>query len=303
MALDSAAALAGLSAIAPAGASPTEVVLGRDPAATSVAIDNPVVSGRHARITRQRPSGLLLEDLGSTNGTFVNGQRISRQTISLADDVRLGSVPVPLSDSRIAGMLLRVTARPVPGQPIVVGSSPTATLVIDDPDVAPQHTQLLETPEGIWLVRDLGGPTGTFVDNANNRIREARVPATGLLLLGRFVLPLHVVARMSRERSRTSTALSSTSGALRRTSSSSRTRPSLSGTRGCSATPTDRCSSRTSDRPMGPSSMASGSVRGARWRGRANASRSAASSSSSERTDASRAPVARGCASTSWVSA
>jgi ABC-type multidrug transport system ATPase subunit/pSer/pThr/pTyr-binding forkhead associated (FHA) protein len=196
MALDSAAALAGLSAIAPAGASPTEVVLGRDPAATSLAIDNPVVSGRHARITRQRPSGLLLEDLGSTNGTFVNGQRVSRQTISLADDVRLGSVPVPLSDSRIAGMLLRVTARPVPGQPIVVGSSPTATLVIDDPDVAPQHTQLLETPEGIWLVRDLGGPTGTFVDNANNRIREARVPATGLLLLGRFVLPLHVVARM-----------------------------------------------------------------------------------------------------------
>jgi ABC-type multidrug transport system ATPase subunit/pSer/pThr/pTyr-binding forkhead associated (FHA) protein len=195
MALDSAAALAGLAALAPHGPAPTEVVLGRDPAST-LAIDNPVISARHARITRQRPSGLLLEDLGSTNGTFVNGQRVTRHVISLADDVRLGSVPVPLSDSRIAGMLLRVTARPVPGQPIVIGSAPSSTLVVDDPDVAPQHTQLLETPEGLWVVRDLGGPTGTFVDNAKNRIREARVPATGLLLLGRFALPIPVVARL-----------------------------------------------------------------------------------------------------------
>jgi ABC-type multidrug transport system ATPase subunit/pSer/pThr/pTyr-binding forkhead associated (FHA) protein len=195
MALDSAAALAGLAALAPQGPAPTEVVLGRDPAST-IAIDNPVISARHARITRQRPSGLLLEDLGSTNGTFVNGQRVTRHVISLADDVRLGSVPVPLSDARIAGMLLRVTTRPVPGQPIVIGSAPNATLVVDDPDVAPQHTQLVETPEGLWVVRDLGGPTGTFVDNAKNRIREARVPATGLVLLGRFALPIPVVARL-----------------------------------------------------------------------------------------------------------
>ncbi len=194
MALDSAAALAGLSGMG-AGAAPlSEVVLGRDPS-TTIALDNPVVSARHARITRQRPSGLLLEDLGSTNGTFVNGQRVTKHVLSLADDVRLGSVPVPLSDSRIAGMLMRVTSRPVPGQPVVIGSAPGSTIVIDDPDVAPQHAQFVETPEGLWIVRDLGATSGTFVDNAKNRVLEARVPATGLVLLGRFALPLPILAR------------------------------------------------------------------------------------------------------------
>lgn len=193
MALDSAAALAAVAALGQAP--PSEVVLGRDPSST-IAIDNPVVSARHARITRHRPSGLLLEDLGSTNGTFVNGQRVSRHVISFGDDVRLGSVPVPLSDSRIAGMLLRVRVRPVQGQPIVLGSAADAAIVIDDPDIAPHHAQLTETPEGLWVVRDLGAPSGTFVDNARNAVREARVPATGLVLLGRFALPLPILARL-----------------------------------------------------------------------------------------------------------
>ncbi len=192
MALDAASALAGVLQL---GAGPgAEVSLGRDPSSTLV-FDNPVVSARHARINRQRPSGLLVEDLGSTNGTFVNGQRISRQVISLADDVRVGSVPVPLSDPRIAGMLLRVASRPERGAPLVVGSAPPANVIIDDPDVAPRHVELQETPEGVWIVRDLGSPTGTFVDNPNNRVLEARVGATGLVLLGRFALPLPLLAR------------------------------------------------------------------------------------------------------------
>ncbi|GAB4214127.1 MAG: hypothetical protein OHK0013_38590 [Sandaracinaceae bacterium] len=195
MALDSAAALAGLAAMGVGSAPLSEVVLGRDPGCTIV-LDNPVVSARHARITRNRPSGLLVEDLGSTNGTFVNGKRIGRQVVSLADDVRLGSVPVPLSDARIAGMLLRVAQRPQRGQPIILGSGAGASVVIDDPDVAPRHAQLVETSDGIWALKDLGAPTGTFVDNASYRVQEARVPSTSLVLLGRFPLPLSILARL-----------------------------------------------------------------------------------------------------------
>src|SRR5205807_471982 len=78
MALDSAAAMASLGLASQV----TEVSLGRDPGCT-VAIDNPVVSARHARIGKNiHPPGLFVEDLGSTNGTYVNGQRITRQNIT-----------------------------------------------------------------------------------------------------------------------------------------------------------------------------------------------------------------------------
>jgi pSer/pThr/pTyr-binding forkhead associated (FHA) protein len=35
---------------------------------------------------------LLLEDLGSTNGTFVNDRRIDRATIVAGDRIRIGRV-------------------------------------------------------------------------------------------------------------------------------------------------------------------------------------------------------------------
>jgi len=52
--------------------------------------DDDYVSTRHARIARG-PDGYVLEDLGSTNGTFVNNHRISSPTpIAIGDTVRIG---------------------------------------------------------------------------------------------------------------------------------------------------------------------------------------------------------------------
>lgn len=72
--------------------------------------------GRVARIGRNvHPPGLFVEDLGSTDGTSVDGERIRRQAIRLSHDVRVGSAPVPLSDPRIACLVVRVTGRPPEG--------------------------------------------------------------------------------------------------------------------------------------------------------------------------------------------
>jgi pSer/pThr/pTyr-binding forkhead associated (FHA) protein len=61
------------------------VVIGRSPGA-DIVIGDDFVSGRHARLS---PSGadIVLEDLGSTNGTVLNGQRIMMPMIVKAGDV------------------------------------------------------------------------------------------------------------------------------------------------------------------------------------------------------------------------
>src|SRR5687768_6257998 len=55
----------------------------------SVVIDNPAVSGHHARIYSE-DGAVILEDLDSTNGTYVNGQATNRRTMRNGDVVQVG---------------------------------------------------------------------------------------------------------------------------------------------------------------------------------------------------------------------
>lgn len=61
----------------------SEVLVGRAPPATIV-VDSPSVSKRHAILT-STPRGLLVRDLGSTNGTFINGSRIVESLCAKGD--------------------------------------------------------------------------------------------------------------------------------------------------------------------------------------------------------------------------
>jgi pSer/pThr/pTyr-binding forkhead associated (FHA) protein len=48
------------------------------------------VSREHARLWRSAKGAFHLEDLGSRNGTFVNGLKVQRRTLVVGDHVRLG---------------------------------------------------------------------------------------------------------------------------------------------------------------------------------------------------------------------
>jgi hypothetical protein len=59
-------------------------------------LEDDYVSTRHARVVTG-DSGLYIEDLGSTNGTYVNGMRITAPTtITLQDTVRIGKTVLKL---------------------------------------------------------------------------------------------------------------------------------------------------------------------------------------------------------------
>ena len=62
-----------------------QLIIGRD-AVNAVAINDAEVSRKHARLTFQGGK-YVLEDLGSTNGTFVNGQRLVSATVLKPGDV------------------------------------------------------------------------------------------------------------------------------------------------------------------------------------------------------------------------
>ena len=95
------------------------ISIGRD-VTNEITINDPEVSRHHCRLTRG-PSGYTLEDLGSTNGTFVNGQRLTgARPLSPNDLVGLGetvTIAYDAGSSAVSG----VGAAPAPVAPAYGG--------------------------------------------------------------------------------------------------------------------------------------------------------------------------------------
>lgn len=66
-----------------------DMFIGRDGTRCQIALDDVTVSRLHARIRRQ-DEGFILHDLGSTSGTFVNGEQVFRHPLKDKDRVQLG---------------------------------------------------------------------------------------------------------------------------------------------------------------------------------------------------------------------
>jgi pSer/pThr/pTyr-binding forkhead associated (FHA) protein len=72
------------------------VTIGRQPD-NVFRIDNPAVSGHHARVSAEGDQ-YVIEDVESFNGTYVNGQRISKVVLKHGDNVTIGKHTIEFRD-------------------------------------------------------------------------------------------------------------------------------------------------------------------------------------------------------------
>jgi predicted component of type VI protein secretion system len=78
----------------------SEITIGRE-STNDIVINDAEVSRKHARMLLQ-PGGYMIEDLGSTNGTFVNGQRLmGPRSLQVGDVILFGeNVSISYETSR-----------------------------------------------------------------------------------------------------------------------------------------------------------------------------------------------------------
>ena len=90
------------------------VTIGRSPD-NAVIINNPSVSARHAQLQLAGET-YRLKDLGSTNGTHVNGKPVTEKLLSFDDRIRFGATEARYegdkSGSRPLPQLEEIKARP-----------------------------------------------------------------------------------------------------------------------------------------------------------------------------------------------
>ena len=118
------------------------VTIGRAPDNT-VHIDDPSVSGRHAEL-RRADKTYQLRDLGSTNGTRVNGIGASEITLHPGDRVRFGAV-----DARFEGDMPMFATQPLPAAAKVDAQVATTSIrPADFANASPFRTRSKERDPG-----------------------------------------------------------------------------------------------------------------------------------------------------------
>jgi class 3 adenylate cyclase len=153
----------------------SQVVIGREDA--DVTIDDPLISRRHA-VIRVREKALEIEDLGSLNGTWVNGFGIdAARSLGAGDVIQIGSVSFRVEDHR-------------PGPAHTVLAPVAALRSAADPPVRDQAPE----PQPVVLGEDELRPvTALFADIVGSTtLGERLTPDAVKLVIGDFV------GRMSR---------------------------------------------------------------------------------------------------------
>ena len=171
------------------------VTIGRA-SANDIVIQNAVASRQHARL-EQRGLDYWLTDLGSTNGTSVNGRRVVQsQMLNDGDIIRIGdqqgnSVGLTFHGAAAARQPMGTIHLSQLGQimrlPVFsIGRDPANQVHLDHPVVSRRHAEVKQTAQG-HAIRDLNSSNGTFVNG--QPVRGARPLQIGdVVQIGPFKL-------------------------------------------------------------------------------------------------------------------
>ncbi len=189
-----------------------------------VPLPYPVLSGLHARLTRV-DGGWRIEDLGSTNGTRLNGEPLAaHQPRAMGPGAQIALGPITLvfdgpapsvrGSERTASIARRLVADLLAGSPdagapvlaladgvppcpplrlaamdrrYVIGRGETCDMRIPSEEVSREHAAIVRRWDGV-TVQDLGSKNGIFVNDRTGS--ELRMRDGDLLRLGPATLRL-----------------------------------------------------------------------------------------------------------------
>src|SRR5437879_12667681 len=83
-------------------------------------ISEPSVSSHHCELTR-RGAELLVRDLNSTNGTFINGEKVAEAVLKPGQILRLGKVEMRLESAAAAAVVASAASQKPLEKTMVIG--------------------------------------------------------------------------------------------------------------------------------------------------------------------------------------
>lgn len=178
----------------------TDITIGKKGYGSVIDLDSLYISRVHAQIMVRNQNELVLRDRGSTNGTFVNGTKITEKQLENDDVVTFGGkaefkivvklikkatekptdftnkepfsdlIPkgVEIDDPHSTGDLATLLEYK---NEIIIGRSGESDIKLPQLTITRKHASITKQPDGSYILKDLGSKNGTFVNG--RRITEA----------------------------------------------------------------------------------------------------------------------------------
>src|SRR5436190_4396750 len=164
------------------------MVVGRAPT-SDIPVFDPTISRRHAEVTTNE-NGVHVRDLGSSNGTFHNGQRVESCTVAISDTITFGKVAVKLNSSTPgapapapgkeapagATIVRQLPMRNTPGSAFAaIKSGEQAAVREEDEKIQQKLSILLEVSKELGRSVDMDGILQKIVEQAYQILTVDRV--------------------------------------------------------------------------------------------------------------------------------
>lgn len=173
------------------------VVIGKGNHA-NIKLDNKMLSSSHIQLVFDSDNQLHLKDLNSTNGTYLNGDKVlSTQTYTLKpkDNIQLAGINGVLIIIETLGnssdfiMHTNIIDKLKSKSNVIIGRAPGCDISLKSNSVSRQHAEIKKRSEGTYTIKDLNSTNGTFVNG--RKIKGTQVISTSdKIFIGKLQLSL-----------------------------------------------------------------------------------------------------------------
>jgi len=122
------------------------------------------ISGIHAMIISSEEY-YFIQDNDSTNGTYVNGQKIKRQKLQSGDVITIG-------DTEFEFFSAFTSCLPSPAGKITIGRNPDSDIYLNHVQVSWSHATVYSSREGTFFIQDNNSRNGLYVNGIKTEKKE-----------------------------------------------------------------------------------------------------------------------------------
>lgn len=194
-----------------------QIVLGSDPLRADFVVEHRAVSGAHAKVFLDGHRQLWIEDLDSTNGTWIDGEQLPTSQparLRIGQTVGLGKHAVFVIDDAIVGQWFEAAlpggAVPAPREvrraepqstsesAWVIGRDRSCDIVLDVPNVSSRHAKMTSLGQGRFRLEDLGSTNGLRAHRHDNRVSDVILGLDDTVYFGSYAQRVRGLVHRSR---------------------------------------------------------------------------------------------------------